>query len=316
MWALVSIGLIGVAAVFAACYVARKRRLKQKETPMTPAARIIKIDPTLTSDEQQAIYSSSRAGRSSSDLTRHTPQPQHTTNDPAHTPASAHTVAYSVPYKGRLLDGWAEMREEVVRPSRMRSYSFERRGPAFERARAGLSSYRPVRLQLLAAPEPDGQLGPEAPAWSALIIDGVTVPFDEMVSVKMVESALGLIVEQRPLGYKPPPGPDDPPPYNSSHGQDVPPLKHLRMHSRSEYNLWREALHLKVIAPDLTLQVQPLDSRRTSFARFGSKAAQIKAKRKWHDALHSVLADAEASATSLEVGSAGAENGFEVIDRV
>ena len=37
---------------------------------------------------------------------------------------------------------------------------------------------------------------PGVPAWSALVMDGVAVPYNEVVSVRMVESALGLIVEQ------------------------------------------------------------------------------------------------------------------------
>ena len=69
---------------------------------------------------------------------------------------------------------------------------------------------------------------PGVPAWSALVMDGVAVPYNEVVSVRMVESALGLIVEQ------------------ASHGLDDAPLQHLRMYSRAEFNLWREALQPKV----------------------------------------------------------------------
>ena len=112
-------------------------------------------------------------------------------------------MAYNIPYKGMLLDGSAQMR-------------------------TGLSWYRPVKLQLIAAPVHAGES--YAPAWSALVIDGVPVPYDDVVSVKLVESALWLIVEQ------------------ASHGQDDPPtLKHLRMYSRSEFNLWGGALQPKVI---------------------------------------------------------------------
>ena len=56
---------------------------------------------------------------------------------------------------------------------------------------------------------------------------GVTMPYDELVSVTMVESALELIVKHKPR---------DP------HGSHDPPPKHLRMNSSSEFELWRDAL--------------------------------------------------------------------------
>ena len=73
---------------------------------------------------------------------------------------------------------------------------------------------RPVTVKLLAAPGygPDTVSVPGVPAWSALVLDGVAVPYDEVVSVRMVESALGLIVEQ------------------ASHGLDDTPVQHLRMY--------------------------------------------------------------------------------------
>ena len=147
-----------------------------------------KIDPILTSDSNSTSE----------------PNIQVDAAEPAPRPSfSLYTVAYNVPYKGMLLDGSAQMR-------------------------TGLSWYRPVKLQLIAAPVHAGES--DAPAWSALVIDGVPVPYDEVVSVKLVESALWLIVEQ------------------ASHGQDDPPtLKHLRMYSRSEFNLWGGALQPKVI---------------------------------------------------------------------
>ena len=272
MWALVGGGL-GIAALVAACYVARMRRRKK------PAL----IDPSLSSS-----LCSIESDSCSIEALQHRAILQ---ADAAHTPASAHTVAYSLPYKGMLLDGTAHMREEV---KRMRSYSFERRGSA--RARAMRS--KPIKLQLLAAPEFGNVLGydkydSDAPAWSALVMDGVTVPYDEVVSVKMDQLTLVLTVEHKP---------------RNQHGTNDPPLKHLGMHSRSEFNLWREALHPKVANPDLTLKVQPLDTRRSSFARKlqksatsgGSKASQINAARNW-------LSSREASADTPDFQRARSE---------
>ena len=104
-------------------------------------------------------------------------------------------------------------------------------------------------------------------------MDGVAVPYDEVMSVRMVESALGLIVEQ------------------ASHGLDDTPLQHLRMYSRAEFNLWREALQPKVVNPNTSLTIKncgPSMSSGASTSDHGSKASQINAARSW-------LAGAEAS---------------------
>ena len=94
------------------------------------------------------------------------------------------------------------------------------------RLRSGLSWYSPVRAQLLAAPEQDGV--PEASAWSALEVDGATVQYEEVARVRMDESVLEFIVEHMP---------------RSTTAQDKPTVHiHLRMFTRSEFNLWREAL--------------------------------------------------------------------------
>ena len=111
------------------------------------------------------------------------------------------------------------------------------------RLRAGLSWYKPARVQLLAAPAGDA----DAPSWSALVVDGVTVPYDEVVGVRMDESALEFIVEQ-----------------------DDSPRQHLRMSTRSEFNLWREALYPKISNP--TLQGASAD---------GSKPSAVHAAQKW-----------------------------------
>jgi len=118
--------------------------------------------------------------------------------DPAPSPGfSLYTVPYDIPYQGMLLDGSAQLR-------------------------TGLSWYRPVKLQLMAG-------NSDAQAWSALVIDGVPIPYDEVVSVRVIESALWLIVEQ------------------ASHDEeDAPALTHLRMYSGSEFRLWSRALQPKV----------------------------------------------------------------------
>ena len=91
------------------------------------------------------------------------------------------------------------------------------------RQRSGLSWYRPARVQLLAAPKQDD--APGAPAWSALVLNGVTVPYEEVAGVRMVENMLEFIVE-----------------HNEKR-------THLRMFTRSEFNLWREALSPKIANP-------------------------------------------------------------------
>merc|ERR1712127_477000 len=91
------------------------------------------------------------------------------------------------------------------------------------RQRSGLSWYRPARVQLLAAPKQDG--APGAPAWSALVLNGVAVPYEEVAGVRMDENKLEFIVE-----------------HNEKH-------THLRMFTRSEFNLWREALNPKITNP-------------------------------------------------------------------
>ena len=99
--------------------------------------------------------------------------------------------------------------------------------------RAGLS-YRPIQVQLLAALEHDGT--PDASPWSALVVDGVTVPYEEVAGVRMDESALEFIVEQKP---------------SATGVIGGSPRQHLRMYSRSEFDLWREALYPKITNPDL-----------------------------------------------------------------
>ena len=96
------------------------------------------------------------------------------------------------------------------------------------RQRSGLSWYRPTRVQLLAAPKQDG--APEAPAWSALVMDGVTVPYEEVARLKMDTSALEFIVEQLPRTFA------------GTGVRGGPRMHHLRMRSRIEFDLWRKVL--------------------------------------------------------------------------
>ena len=58
------------------------------------------------------------------------------------------------------------------------------------RWRAGLSWWRPVHVQLLAAPvhsvdTPDAKPDAKGPSWSALVVDGVAVPYEEVRTVWM-----------------------------------------------------------------------------------------------------------------------------------
>jgi len=116
------------------------------------------------------------------------------------------------------------------------------------RQRTGLSWYRPTRAQLLAAPGQED--ASEAPAWSALVVNGVSMPYAEVTQVRMDDSALEFIIE---------------------HGKEV---QHLRMFTRADFNLWREALHPKITNPTLRTDAE-------------SKPSAVIAAQKW-------LANAEA----------------------
>ena len=84
------------------------------------------------------------------------------------------------------------------------------------------------RVQLLAAPGFGSAHG--APLWSALVIDSVTVPYEEVEEVQMDINTLEFIVKQTP---------------RTSHGQAGPLL--VRVYSRPEFDLWREALYPKIL---------------------------------------------------------------------
>merc|ERR1712127_898865 len=100
----------------------------------------------------------------------------------------------------------------------------------------------PARVQLLAAPKQNG--APQASAWSALVLNGVAVPYEEVAGVRMDESVLEFIVE-----------------HNTTH-------THLRMFTRSEFNLWREALNPEITNPTLHVHTE-------------SKPSAVHAVQKW-----------------------------------
>ena len=113
------------------------------------------------------------------------------------------------------------------------------------RRRTGLSWYKPARVQLLAAPDGESDVSP----WSAIVMDGVAIPYDEVARVRLDESVLEFIFEHK---------------LRSSTGQNryriehtpESPCQHLRMLTRSDFNVWREAL-----CPNITLQRASVGSR-------------------------------------------------------
>ena len=118
------------------------------------------------------------------------------------------------------------------------------------RVRTGLTWFKTSKVQLLAAPALEDM--PDAPAWSALVVDGVPLPYEEVASVRMDEGALEFVVEHKDATMR------------------APPRQHLRMQSRSEFNLWREALG-------------PIIADPHSFEKTlaGSKPSAVHAAQKW-----------------------------------
>ena len=122
------------------------------------------------------------------------------------------------------------------------------------RVRTGLTWFKPTKVQLLAATAFEGM--PDAPAWSALVVDGVPLPYEEVAWVRMDEGALEFVVEHKP---------------SSPAADNAPPRLHLRVHTRSDFNLWREAL-----GPIIANTTQ--SSASTSA---GSKPSAVHAAQKW-----------------------------------
>ena len=121
------------------------------------------------------------------------------------------------------------------------------------RVRTGLAWFKPTHVQLLAAPASDGTSC--EPAWSALVVDGVVMPDEELAGVRMDESVLEFVVAHKP---------------RTTTAQDDPPPHYLRMYTRSEFNLWREALHPKITNPNVHMETET-----------ESKPSAVLAARKW-----------------------------------
>ena len=106
------------------------------------------------------------------------------------------------------------------------------------------------------------------------MIDGVTVPYEEVEEVRMDESALQFVVEQKP---------------RTSHIQADPP----RVYSRPEFDLWREALYPKILP--------------TQSGAAGSSASAVyaasRASEKWV-----ANTSSEAKTTSSEEGDVGLDD--------
>ena len=105
-----------------------------------------------------------------------------------------------------------------------------------------------ARVQLLTAAGRDGAY--DAPPWSALVVDGVTVPYEEVARLKTDISALEFIVEQLPRTLA------------VTGVRGGPRMHHLRMSSRAEFDLWRKALFPKIVDPE-----EVSDERMLGFAR-------------------------------------------------
>ena len=180
----------------------------------------------LAVDNQAAVASAA----SKSAATAPSDAPQHPTLRFRHSPSALR--AETVVGKGVLLEGTA-------------------------RVRMGLTWFRPTHVQLLAAPALEG--GPDAPAWSALVVDGVVMPYGEVAGVRVDESALEFVLEQTP---------------RTTAALDAPPRQHLRMYTRFEFNLWREAL--SPIIANTTLHAQSCGSISA-----GSKPSAVHAAQKW-----------------------------------
>ena len=126
------------------------------------------------------------------------------------------------------------------------------------RVRTGLVWFKPTHVQLLAAPTSNGTSC--EPAWSALVVDGVVMPYEELEGVQMDESVLEFVVVHKP---------------RTTTAQDDPPPHYLRMYTHSEFNLWREAFG-SIIALDTTLHAQSCAN-----ISVGSKPSAVHAAQKW-----------------------------------
>jgi hypothetical protein len=93
--------------------------------------------------------------------------------------------------------------------------------------------YKPAKLQLLAATGHDGTPDADAgaPPWSIIVINGKAVPYEEVTAMRVEERFLEFVVEHT-RQY-------------SSRAERL----HLRVDTRSEFHLWRDALRPEMIKP-------------------------------------------------------------------
>jgi hypothetical protein len=93
--------------------------------------------------------------------------------------------------------------------------------------------YKPAKVQLLAATGHDGTRDADAgaPPWSILVINGKAVPYEEVTAMRVEERFLEFVVEHS-RQY-------------SSRAERL----HVRMDTRSEFCLWRDALRPEMIKP-------------------------------------------------------------------
>ena len=96
--------------------------------------------------------------------------------------------------------------------------------------------YKPAKVQLLAARGHDGAPDADAgaPPWSIIVVNGEAVPYEEVTAVKVDEKILEFMVEHT-RKY-------------SSRSERLH-RQHLRMHTRSEFCQWRDALRPEMIKP-------------------------------------------------------------------
>ena len=122
-----------------------------------------------------------------------------------------------------------------------------------------------ARVQLLTAAGRDGAY--DAPPWSALVVDGVTVPYEEVARMQTDISALEFTVEQLPRTLA------------VTGVRGGPRMHHLRMSSRAEFDLWRKALFPKIVDPE-----EVSDESMLGFARDTARKWLTKTEGKVGDA--------------------------------
>ena len=93
--------------------------------------------------------------------------------------------------------------------------------------------YKPTKVQLLAAPGHDGTPDADAgaPPWSIIVVNGKAMPYEEVTAVRVGERFFEFVVEYTRQ--------------DSSRAERL----HLRMNTRSDFCLWRDALRPEMIKP-------------------------------------------------------------------